>query len=95
MNIYKIAKYETDTCFFFLDSINLKKKSIIILSYCPIFKRNGSKVTVGELRKDTKTYPSNVSRAKIEKDIKEISGCETFKILLYDKTKQKYKNDEE
>lgn len=95
MEIKKIAKYETKTYFFFLDSITLENKLILILNYCPLFKKSTTKITVGELRKDARTYPENISISEIEKDIKEISGCETFKISLYDEIEQKYISDEE
>lgn len=95
IEIKKIARYETDIYFFFINSVTVAGEKFMCLDYCPIYKKSTPKFTIGELKKDTRTYPENISISEIEKDIKEISGCETFKILLYDKDEQKYINDEE
>lgn len=88
MEIKRIARYETDIYFFFVNSVTFGGEKFILLDYCPIYKKSAPRFTIGELKKDTRTYPQNTPISEIEKDIKKISGCETFKILLYDKDDQ-------
>lgn len=91
VEIEEIARYETDTYLFFFGTTNFGGEKYPFLSYCPIYKNSATKINVDEIGKIVRSYPCNVSRAIIEKEIKKISGCDTFKISLYDKDNKIYR----
>ena len=73
----KFVKYITETYFFYLNIVG----STLILS--PIKITEKTKLSTFVNIENSFVFPSNVQRTKIEAKVKEISGCEKFKIELF------------
>lgn len=84
VEIKKFVKYITETYFFYLNIVG----STLILS--PIKITEKTKLSTFVNIENSFVFPSNVQRTKIEAKVKEISGCEKFKIELFNKETGKY-----
>lgn len=84
IEIKKFVKYTTETYFFYLNIVG----STLVLS--PIKITEKTKVSTFVNIENSFVFPSNIQRTKIEAKVKEISGCEEFKIELFNKETGKY-----
>lgn len=88
VEIKKFVKYTTETYFFYLNIVG----STLVLSPIKITEKTklSTFVNIENSIENSFVFPSNIQRTKIEAKVKEISGCEKFKIELFNKETGKY-----